>query len=113
MLVRKRPIFDHETTKGEYDVLMVKPENRNHAATRISVFNCLMHPDLKRMFIETKRYPFDGVFGETANNDDVYSALRPAIQAVVAGGQHAILLMYGATGKTVFFLMSGGWRPTR
>jgi hypothetical protein len=46
VFARKRPLFSHEMSRGEYDVVTVA------STQEIVVHNCQMHADLKRMIIK-------------------------------------------------------------
>ena len=51
VFARKRPLFSHEMSRGEYDVVTVA------SAQEIVVHNCQMHADLKRMIIKHQASP--------------------------------------------------------
>lgn len=91
---RKRPLFEPEKKRGEYDVVSVK--NRSVAV----VHNCQMHADLKRMFVKHCAYDLSGgVFDETAQEHEVYArAAAPLVLQSLQGGV-AALFMYGQTGS--------------
>jgi len=98
---RKRPLFDHERTRGEYDVITAAPGGR-HATVHV----CGMGPDLIRMRITHTKFPCSWAFGEDSNNDDLYrAALQPLVEHLGEGGM-ATCLMYGATGSGKTYTMT-------
>ena len=94
VFARKRPLFDPEKKRGEFDVVSVK-----NGATAV-VHNCQMHADLKRMFVKHCAYTLSGgVFDETAQEHDVYArSAAPLVKGTLEGGVGA-LFMYGQTGS--------------
>eukprot|EP00959_Pyramimonas_sp_CCMP1952_P162638 3400427-Pyramimonas_sp.AAC.1 len=62
VFVRKRPQFEHEVLKGEYDVVTVASQNQ------VVVHNCQMYPDLKRMCIKHASFPATCAFSQHADN---------------------------------------------
>ena len=91
---RKRPLFDPERKKGEYDVVSVKDAN-----TAV-VHNCQMHADLKRMFVKHCAYTLSGgVFDDKVHEHEVYArSAAPLVAQTLKGGVGA-LFMYGQTGS--------------
>jgi hypothetical protein len=78
--LRKRPLFQHESDIGEFDVVTC-------GTSRVAVHDARMHPDFVRMFVDHHLFDFDAVFGEDASNDRVYDeALGPLVDAVVRDG---------------------------
>ena len=53
---RKRPLFERETNKGEFDVVTIGASKSNE----IVVHNCQMHADLKRMFVKHGMFSLHG-----------------------------------------------------
>lgn len=99
--VRKRPLFQHEFDKGEFDCVSVAGGGRE-----MVVHNCQMHPDLKRMFVKHMYFPVSRGFGEAATDEQVFqSTAAPLVRLVGAGGV-AALFMYGQTGSGKTHTMS-------
>lgn len=94
VFARKRPLFDPEKKRGEFDVVSVAD-----GATAV-VHNCQMHADLKRMFVKHCAYTLSGgVFDETAQEHDVFArSAAPLVKRTLDGGVGA-LFMYGQTGS--------------
>ena len=91
--VRRRPIFAHETTAGEFDVLTAD------TTSSIVVHDCRLKPDCRHLFISHHKFIFDRVYSEAESGGDVYAAeVRPLVDRVVRGG-HATVMMYGQTGS--------------
>uniref|UniRef100_A0A7S1IFC2 Kinesin motor domain-containing protein n=1 Tax=Eutreptiella gymnastica TaxID=73025 RepID=A0A7S1IFC2_9EUGL len=101
--IRKRPLFGYESQKGEYDVVKV-----DTAKARCVVHNCLMHPDMRRMFLQHTSFPSTQAFSELSQNADCYAKTAgPLLQQVCRGeGDVALLLMYGQTGSGKTFTMT-------
>lgn len=94
VFARKRPLFEPERKRGEYDVVSVQ-----HGSTAV-VHNCQMHADLKRMFVKHCAYTLSGgVFDEDAQEHEVYArSAAPLVTGTLKGGVGA-LFMYGQTGS--------------
>eukprot|EP01066_Platyproteum_vivax_P013907 Platyproteum_vivax@DN6269_c0_g1_i1.p1 len=97
--IRKRPIFDKELHNGEFDVLTC------HGNT-ITVHDCRMHPDMKKMFMNNALYPFDFVFDETMDSNFVYKSMIEPLVANFLQKSSSSVLMYGQTGSGKTFTMS-------
>ena len=95
--VRKRPIFDYELDRGDYDVVSIDNTTGGSHDTCI-IHNCVMHPDMKQMQMKLINYPASAAFDEHCSDDDVYRCIaEPLVKSVVNGGISTIL-MYGQTG---------------
>jgi kinesin family protein 2/24 len=94
IFARKRPLFEPEKKRGEFDVVSIE-----NGVTAV-VHNCQMHADLKRMFVKHCAYTLSGgVFDETAQEHDVYArSAAPLVKGTLEGGVGA-LFMYGQTGS--------------
>eukprot|EP00756_Hemistasia_phaeocysticola_P008377 Hpha_TRINITY_DN14602_c0_g4::TRINITY_DN14602_c0_g4_i1::g.47970::m.47970/K10393/KIF2_24, MCAK; kinesin family member 2/24 len=104
--VRKRPIFPHETSKGEYDVISTPGVQGNSAG--IVVHDARMKADMINMFMNHNSFSFDSVFGDVCSNEEVYMATtQPLIEAVATEGLHATVMMYGQTGSGKTYTMNG------
>lgn len=65
-IVRKRPLFQYEAARGEFDVVSVR------GSSGIVVHNCCMQPDLKRMFVRhTMFHSIGDVFDESMKTPEV------------------------------------------
>ena len=102
VFVRKRPLFEHERARGEFDCVTVpNPPAPLTAedATEIVVHNCQMHADLKRMFVKHSAFDVTRAFGENAGSEEVYeTAAAPMVEGALSGRVGA-LFMYGQTGS--------------
>ena len=98
--VRKRPMFDHEWKKEkEFDVVTAGQD-------RVVVHDARMAKDMQKMFIDQNEMNFDRVFGEAADNDEVYSGTAARLVQLAADGGHATVMMYGQTGSGKTYTMS-------
>ena len=99
--MRKRPLFAHEESKGEFDVVSVREGGQ------IVVHNCCMQPDLKRMFLRHTQYCVSEAFGEAADTPEVCErGVHPLLSNVQSGGC-STLFMYGQTGSGKTHTMAG------
>ena len=100
VVVRKRPIFEHEIDGHEFDVATCLD------ARNVTIHDTRMHADMRRMLLTNHSFEFDGVFNEWATNDEVYeSAARPLVKEAVEGG-FATACVYGQTGSGKSFTMT-------
>eukprot|EP01045_Picozoa_sp_COSAG04_P016475 COSAG04_NODE_1378_length_7010_cov_3.077268_5_plen_213_part_00 len=82
VLARKRPIFEHELARGEFDAVTCPP-----GAACVAVHDAKMRPDMRHMYMDHHEFRFDQVFDESATNDGVYeSAAAPLVRQAAAGG---------------------------
>ena len=97
--VRRRPFFKHELDQGEFDV--VSCERR-----RITVHDCRLYSDCRRLYIEHKSFRFDRVYDEQASSADVYGeSVTPLVQRACRTARASTVLMYGQTGSGKTFTM--------
>jgi kinesin family protein 2/24 len=102
--VRKRPIFPHELSQGEYDVVTCLLRG---GTAQVVVHDARMHSDMRHMFINHHSFSFDAVFGEAASNHAVYlEAASPLVGRAVNDGVTATIMMYGQTGSGKTYTMS-------
>ena len=69
--VRKRPLFQRETSGREFDVVSAAGAEGER---RLAVHDFRMASDMKTMKVQHSSFPFDEVFDETATNEEVYEA---------------------------------------
>ena len=60
VLARKRPLFEHETERGEFDIVSALPGSQ-----QMAVHACCMHPDLRGMFIRHHEFGVCEAFDAT------------------------------------------------
>ena len=60
VVVRKRPIFEHEIDGHEFDVATCLD------ARNVTIHDTRMHADMRRMLLTNHSFEFDGVFNEWA-----------------------------------------------
>ena len=100
--VRKRPLFKYEKDAGEFDVI------GPISSSVVTVNDCRMLADMKRMQIRPVMYPCSYVFGDECNDDTVFvQAVKPLIYSVINNGGNAAVLMFGQTGSGKSHTMSG------
>ena len=97
--VRRRPFFKHELDQGEFDV--VSCEKRS-----ISVHDCRLYPDCRRLYVDNLKFRFDRVFDEAADSLVVYAeSVAPLVQRACTTARASTVLMYGQTGSGKTFTM--------
>ena len=100
VLVRKRPIFQHEEDAHEFDVVSCV------GGRTAVIHDTRMHADMRRMLITNNAFVFDGVFNQKSSNEMVYrSACMPLVQQAVRGG-YSTVCVYGQTGSGKSFTMT-------
>jgi kinesin family protein 2/24 len=92
--VRKRPLFDRERARGEFDCVSV-------GADGVTVHACCMRPDLRAMYLRHVRLGGGGLraFGENVDNGALCAAVGKPLISAATGGSHALLLLIGQTGS--------------
>jgi len=110
--VRKRPMFDHELKRCDFDVLSVL---RSAAAPgqppagpsqEIIHHACMFDKSSVTPFILHTQFTFDGVFDVESTNEDVYKAVaKPLLETTSSGGQLATLFVFGQTGSGKTYTM--------
>lgn len=97
VFVRKRPIFSHEISHDEYDVITCYPSPAN--PPHIVIHDCRMHTDMKRQFINHHEFQFDEIFDEKAENTLVYEKTAKPLINIACEGGFSTALVYGQTGS--------------
>jgi hypothetical protein len=101
IVVRKRPIFDFEQSRGDYDVVSI--DNSSSTMDTCIIDNCVMHPDMKTKLVKPLFFPAQAAFDEHCSNDDIYKNIaEPLVNNTVKEGVVATLLLYGQTGNCFF-----------
>ncbi len=86
VFLRKRPLFQHEINKGEFDVITC-------GGSEVVVHDARMHADFDKMFLDNHRYDFDAVFCDKTDNERVYAeTVKPLVDAVVRDGITATVM---------------------
>ena len=112
VFLRKRPLFQHEQARGEYDCITV-PDNGpdggicggGSSSREVVVHNCQMHADLKRMYIKHQSFAVSGAFNELADNEAVFEHAASGVVRSACDGGTAALFMYGQTGSGKTYTM--------
>jgi hypothetical protein len=120
--IRKRPIFKHELTSYEFDVISCKESitrNQNGSSSggsssssssssssdtssiieSIIVHDCRMHADMKRQIINHHEFQFNKVFDEYTTNPDIYHHTTKSLVAISCDGGYSTCMVYGQTGR--------------
>lgn len=106
IVVRKRPIFDYEQNRGDFDIVSI--DNSSAAIDTCILDNCIMHPDMKTKLVKPLFFPAQACFDEHCSNDDIYRNIaEPLVHNTVKEGTVATLLLYGQTGCGKSYTMTG------
>ena len=107
IVIRKRPIFDYEQNRGDYDVVNID-NNSSSAMDKVSIENCLMHPDMKTKLVKPLFFTAQAAFDEHCSNEDIYMNIaEPLVNNFAKEGIVATILLYGQTGCGKSYTMSG------
>jgi len=108
--VRKRPIFERDVRRCDYDVLSVVKASFDEirapsTGQEIVHHACMFDRTGVTPFLQHTQFPFDGVFDADASNQDVYeSVARPLLDTVLEGNP-ATLFVFGQTGSGKTYTM--------
>lgn len=100
VLARKRPCFEHEYSRGEFDAVTCD------SSTQVVVHDAKMRPDMRTMYMDHHEFNFDQIFDETTDNDTVYRAAASPLVHLAARGGYATAMMFGQTGSGKTYTMS-------
>ena len=100
--VRKRPLFPHESAKGDFDTVFCGDDG-------VWMHRTMMRADLKHMVCESFDFAFSGgVFSEADDTDAVFgAAVEPRVAATAAGGGVTTLMCFGQTGSGKTYTTNG------
>ena len=87
---RKRPLNARELERGEFDVVTAE-------GSELRVHRCLSRLDGRSLYLETKSFRFNQVFGESASNKEVSQVLWPVLEP--QSGRRSVVILFGATGS--------------
>lgn len=111
--IRKRPIFQYEIARGEFDVVAIDVDNSNtetggnNNGDVVAINNCVMHADMRRKLVKPTFFPCTKAFDENATQDDIYTKVaQPMVQHSARGGISTIF-MFGQTGSGKSHTMTG------
>jgi len=104
--VRKRPLFDYELDRGDFDVVSIDNTSEKSRDLTI-VHNCVMHADMRRMFIKPTSYPVTAAFDEHCSDDDVFRHIAEPLVNEACLNNVSTILMYGQTGCGKSHTMAG------
>uniref|UniRef100_A0A7S4JSM0 Kinesin motor domain-containing protein n=1 Tax=Odontella aurita TaxID=265563 RepID=A0A7S4JSM0_9STRA len=108
VFVRKRPLFDYEVVRNDYDVVdMGGQVEGNDGYDTVTIHNCTMHPDMRRKFVQQVTFPCSASFDDTCSNDDIFNSIADPLVNLAANGNVATILMYGQTGSGKTHTMTG------
>jgi kinesin family protein 2/24 len=113
VFVRKRPIFQDELQRGDFDVVAtttssesVLKASSSCANNVVVIYRTQMHADMKTKQVQPVVFKCTAAFDERASSVNVYrTTTMPLVQQVKQGGV-ATLLMFGQTGSGKTFTMT-------
>jgi len=102
--VRKRPIFERDARRCDYDVLSVVKASFDETRTpspgqEIVHHACMFDRTGVTPFLQHTQFPFDAVFDAEASNQDVYESVARPLLDIVLEGNPATLFVFGQTGS--------------
>ena len=111
IFVRKRPIFEYELDRGEFDVLSIDGSTR-YDSDQVIVHSAQMHADMRTMFLKNMSFSCSAAFDEYCSNDNLYlHVAQPLVKFIsnfgAGGSRIATLVMYGQTGSGKTHTMTG------
>lgn len=100
--VRKRPLFAHESAKGDFDAIYC-------ARDGVWMHRTNMRADLKHMVCDSFDFAFSGgVFSEADDTDAVFrTAVGPLVAATGAQGGVSTVMLFGQTGSGKTYTTNG------
>ena len=100
--VRKRPLFPHESAKGDFDAVCC-------ARGGVWMHRTMMRADLKHMVLESYDFAFPGgVFSEAHDTDAVFgAAVAPLVTAAASRGGVSTMMCFGQTGSGKTYTTNG------
>lgn len=96
IFIRKRPIFDFEVERGDFDVVFT--EGRDDCDT-VVVHSCEMDAKMQKLLAKPTAFPCSAAFDETYTNDMLYMHVGKPMVKVAAYGGMATIVTYGQTGS--------------
>jgi kinesin family member 2/24 len=103
--VRKRPLFQHETARGDFDVVAI---DSDASTPSVIVYRTQMAPDMKTKLIQPISFPgITAAFDSDVDSHEVYDkTVAPLVETVMKSPTAATLLLFGQTGSGKTFTMS-------
>ena len=108
--VRKRPLWQKEIDKGEFDCCTVGGNLSLLESTQqdtMWLHNPKLRLDCKHRYVDHSGFPFDAVFSEKDNNQKVYTtAVAPLVETALTPGGRATVIAFGQTGSGKTYTMT-------
>uniref|UniRef100_A0A7S4RRJ6 Kinesin motor domain-containing protein n=1 Tax=Alexandrium monilatum TaxID=311494 RepID=A0A7S4RRJ6_9DINO len=109
--VRKRPMFERDSRRCDFDVLTVVGSAAEGGAEGTAMgqeivhHTCMFDRSLVTPLVMHTQFPFDGVFDADASNEGVYNVVgRPLLENALEGNL-ATLFVFGQTGSGKTYTM--------
>jgi kinesin family protein 2/24 len=96
VFIRKRPIFDFEVERGDFDVVFTEGRHDHDA---VVVHSCNIYADMRKLLVKPTAFPCSAAFDETCTNDMLYMAVGKPMVKLAANGGLATILTFGQTGS--------------
>lgn len=97
--IRKRPMFDKDLRRCDFDVLTVVDESE------IVHHMCTFDKSMVTPVILHTAFPFDAVFDADASNEDIYQRVGKPLLENVLRGELSTLFVFGQTGSGKTYTM--------
>lgn len=105
--LRKRPLWDKERERGEFDVMSVGGRLNEGARDTMWLHNARLRLDARHMYVDHHGFPFDAVFDERHDTEEVYRrAVAPLVAVARRRGGRAAVVAFGQTGTGKTFTMT-------
>jgi len=110
--VRKRPMFQKDTKRCDFDILTVNGASSDADGTQllgqeIVHHACMFDKSMVTPFILHTYLPFDGVFDAESTNNDMYRVVGHPLVKNALDGNLSTLFMFGQTGSGKTYTMQG------
>ena len=102
IVVRKRPIFDYELDRGDYDVVSI--DNTSQSSHDVAtIHNTSCHADMKTMLRKDCSFSITAAFDEHSSDDNIYQhVVKPLILDAACDCGVATILLFGQVSKQKF-----------
>ena len=108
--VRKRPLWQKEIDKGEFDCCTVGGSLsmlESKARDTMWLHQPKLRLDCKHRYVDHSGFPFDAVFSEKDDNNKVYTTtVAPLVETALTPGGRATVIAFGQTGSGKTYTMT-------
>eukprot|EP00540_Astrosyne_radiata_P009745 CAMPEP_0116863268 /NCGR_PEP_ID=MMETSP0418-20121206/24123_1 /TAXON_ID=1158023 /ORGANISM="Astrosyne radiata, Strain 13vi08-1A" /LENGTH=763 /DNA_ID=CAMNT_0004498261 /DNA_START=117 /DNA_END=2410 /DNA_ORIENTATION=- len=105
VVIRKRPMFDCELDRGEFDVVFPEAGKSNDHDV-VVVHKCEMHADMRHQLMKRVSFKCSAAFDDDCSDDDIYRYVASPLVRLAKNGGVATILLHGQTGSGKTYTMS-------